>query len=145
MPSPTTAMKVVTVNGRRTINDWLGVPYKVFAGDPAWVPPLNFQERRRISLEHSPFFTFGDAVLFIAYRGNIPVGRISAQVNRRHLERYHDDTDHFGFFDCIDDPEAADALVSAASKWAVPAWAPPHGWSPELLSQRGSWLPRVRL
>ena len=34
-----------------------------------------------------------------------PVGRISAQVNRRHLERYDDATGHFGFLDAVDDPE----------------------------------------
>jgi len=108
---------VVTVSNRKTVNDWLALPHALFADDPAWVAPLTFMERRRISPKHSPFFTFGEAELYLAYRGNRPVGRISAQINHRHLERYRDNCGHFGFFDCDDDREAALALVDAASRW----------------------------
>jgi len=111
------ALTIVAVDDRRTVKDWIAVPYAVFAQDPMWVAPLDFLERRRISKRHAPFFTFGEAALFIAYRGGQPVGRISAQVNRRHLERHRDGVGHFGFFDCIQDPEVAQALVAAAADW----------------------------
>jgi len=99
------------------VADWLALPFAIFADDAAWVAPLTFHERRRISPRYSPFFKFADVALFLAYRGSAPVGRISAQVNRRHLERHHDSTGHFGFFDCLDDPEAARALVAAAESF----------------------------
>ncbi len=111
------AVTIVAVDNRKTVKDWLAVPYAVFAGDPAWVAPLDYLERRRISPKHAPFFSFGDVQLFLAYRGDKPVGRISAQINRRHLERYRDACGHFGFFDCADDPEAARSLVDAAAGW----------------------------
>ena len=111
------AVTIVAVDNRKTVKDWLAVPYAVFAGDPAWVAPLDYLERRRISPKHAPFFTFGDVQLFLAYRGDKPVGRISAQINRRHLERYRDACGHFGFFDCEDDREAARSLVDAAAGW----------------------------
>jgi hypothetical protein len=114
---PINAISIVKVENRRTINEWLSLPDAIFAGDPAWVRPLNFQERRRISIRKAPFFTFGEAALFIAYRGDSPVGRISAQINRRHLERHRDAIGHFGFFDCFDDPEAARSLVKTAADW----------------------------
>jgi hypothetical protein len=115
--SATEPVSIVAVADRKTVKDWLAVPFSVFAGDPAWVAPLTFMERRRISPKHAPFFTFGEAKLFLAYRGGRPVGRISAQINRRHLERYRDDCGHFGFFDCEDDRDAAQALVDAAADW----------------------------
>jgi hypothetical protein len=96
---------------------WLAVPFAVYAGDPNWVPQLNLLEKQRISPKHAPFFTFAEAAFFIATRGGTPVGRITAQVNRRHLETHHDNTGHFGFFDCANDPEAAHALVGAAAAW----------------------------
>jgi hypothetical protein len=117
MSSSAPAVAIVAVEDRKTVGDWLAVPYAVFADDPAWVAPLNFLERRRISRKHAPFFTFGEARFFLAYRGGRPVGRISAQINRRHLERYRDDCGHFGFFDCQNDPDAAQALVGAAADW----------------------------
>src|SRR5580700_600233 len=87
-------------------DDWLAVPFSVYARDKLWIPQLNLLEKQRISPKHAPFFTFGEAAFFVASRGGQPVGRISAHVNRRHLERHHDRTGHFGFFDCADDSEA---------------------------------------
>jgi hypothetical protein len=114
---PNSALTIVTVGDQESVKDWLALPHVVFAGDPAWVPPLEFQERRRISPAHAPFFTFGEVKLFLAYRGIEPVGRISAQINRRHLEHHPDHCGHFGFFDCMNDPEAAHALVDTAADW----------------------------
>jgi hypothetical protein len=105
------------VQSQRDIKDWLAVPYTVFADRPEWVAPLLLQERQRISARHNPFFSFGEAAFFVAYRGGTPVGRISAQINRRHLAQHSDDTGHFGFFDCIDDEDAARQLVAAAQTW----------------------------
>jgi hypothetical protein len=81
------------------------------------VPQLNLMEKRRVSPKHAPFFTFGEAAFFVAWRDATPVGRLSAQVNRLYLEAHRDATGHFGFFDCSDDAEAASALVEAAALW----------------------------
>jgi hypothetical protein len=110
-------VSIATVDSRKAVSDWIAIPHAVFADDPCWVAPLDFLERRRISRRHAPFFTFGVAELFIAYRDGRPVGRISAQVNHRHLERHKDNVGHFGFFDCAQDPEAASVLVGAAAGW----------------------------
>jgi len=85
--------------------------------DPNWIPPLELLERRRIQRGSNPFFEFGDAELFMAWHDGAPVGRISAQINRRHREQHHDATGHFGFFDCADDVDAARALINAAANW----------------------------
>lgn len=99
------------------LRDWLSVPKAIYAHDPAWICPLDIVEKQRIDPRHNPFFRYGDAELFVAYRNGRPAGRISAQVNRQYLERHHDAAGHFGFFDCIDDPAVATALVSAAEAW----------------------------
>jgi hypothetical protein len=115
-PSREAELRIATVDDAAARAVWLEVPYKVFEGDPAWVAPLRLVEAKRFTPKH-PFFAFGEAQLFIAYRGEEPVGRISAHVNKRHLEWHKDDTGHFGFFECMDDPEAAQALVDAAADW----------------------------
>ena len=56
---------------------------------------------------------------WLAWRGDRPVGRISAQVDRRHLERYNDATGHFGFLEAVDDP-AVFAALSAAEDGSRP-------------------------
>lgn len=108
-------VRVAALEGSRGIEDWLAVPFEVYAGDPHWIPQLNFMEKQRISPKHAPFFTFGEASFYVAYRGDKPVGRISAHINRMHLQTHRDNSGHFGFFDCIDDWEVAGALIDAAS------------------------------
>src|ERR1700722_309621 len=117
MTASTQALRVTQLEIPKQADNWLAVPYAVYAGDPNWIPQLNLLEKQRISPKHAPFFTFAEAAFFVASRGDTPVGRITAQVNRRHLETHRDNTGHFGFFDCANDPEAAHALVDAAANW----------------------------
>ena len=112
-----TALTVSRIDHKHNARDWLAVPRTVFAGDPAFVTQLDFMEKQRIDPGHAPFFKFGEAVFFVAYRNGKPIGRICAQLNHRHLELYKDATGHFGFFDCIDDQAVADALIAAAAQW----------------------------
>jgi hypothetical protein len=111
------ALEVVPLAGSRGMRDWLRVPHLVYADDPVWVAPLDTLERFRISRKHAAIFSFGDAQLFLAYRGGQPVGRVSAHFDRRYLELHADSTGSFGFFECLDDPQAASALIAAASDW----------------------------
>ncbi len=108
---------VRAVTSRADTKAWLALPHRVNRGDPNWIAPLEMLERQRISRRHNPFFSYGEATFLIAWRAGEPVGRISAQINRLHLELHQDRTGHFGFFDCIDDGAAAQALVDAAAAW----------------------------
>jgi hypothetical protein len=117
MNASTQVLRITQLEIPKQADDWLAVPYSVYAGDPNWIPQLKLLEKQRISPKHAPFFTFAEAAFFVATRGDKPIGRITAQVNRRHLESHHDNTGHFGFFDCANDPEAAHALVEAAANW----------------------------
>ena len=54
---------------------------------------------------------------FLAYRDNQVCGRIAAIVNQDHNEYQHELRGFFGFFECLNDPEAAHALLDAARAW----------------------------
>ena len=85
----------------------------MFAGDPAWVAPLDMMIREQLHPKKNPFFEHAEGALFTAWRDGKLVGRISAQIDQEHLKRYNDATGFFGFFDTIDDPEVARALLDA--------------------------------
>jgi hypothetical protein len=74
-------------------------------------------ERRLHFSRFNPFFKHGKWQAWIAYRSGQPVGRISAQIDQLHRERYGGDTGHFGLFECIDDKEVAAALFYTAEAW----------------------------
>ena len=70
-----------------------------------------------LSRSKNPFFDHGEAEYFLAERDGAVVGRIAAISNRLHNETHGDRVGFFGFFECIDDQEVADALFQAAPDW----------------------------
>ncbi len=73
--------------------------------------------RDRLNPRKNPFFEHAEGAMFCAYRNGWCVGRITAQLDRKHLERHMDSTGFFGFFDTIDDDEVALALLARAESW----------------------------
>jgi GNAT superfamily N-acetyltransferase len=99
------------------IDDFLNLVDYIYRGDSAYVRPLDMELRDRLSPRKNPFFDHAEGAMFCAYRNGWCVGRITAQVDREHLERHKDSTGFFGFFDTIDDEEVAQGLLSRAENW----------------------------
>ena len=99
------------------IDDFIRAGRVVFAGDPAWVPPLSMDIRDRLTPAKNPFFKRGDVALFTAWKDGRLVGRVSATIDHEHLRLHEDATGFFGFFDTLDDPEVGKALIDAAKTW----------------------------
>lgn len=117
MTPGTAGVDVRAVAGRRDLRRFLRLPWRIYAGNPAWVPPLESERRAFLDRRRNSFFRHSDAALFLAERDGETVGRIAAIENRRHLETYHDGTGFFGLFEAIDDAEVARALIDAAAAW----------------------------
>jgi len=109
-------LRVVAVEGRRGLRDFIRLPWSIYGDDPAWVPPLLLERSEHLS-KRNPFFEHGKCRFWLAYRGHRPVGRISAQVDQLHLQRYEDSTGFFGLLEAEDDPETFQVLMDTAEKW----------------------------
>ena len=108
---------VDAVAGPKELRRFLEVPRAIYRGDPNWVPPLIFERLQHLDPGRNPYFDRAEVAFWIANRGGVPVGRISAQVNRAYLEAHDDATGHFGFLEAIDDQAVFDALLSSAEGW----------------------------
>jgi len=108
---------VERVEGRRGLARFLAVPDAIYRDDPCWVKPLDLERRAHFDPAKNPFLRRIDMALFVARKGGRDVGRISAQINHAHLERYGDATGHFGFLEGEDDPEVFAALTHTAERW----------------------------
>lgn len=95
---------------------FVALPYRLYAADPRWVPPLRREERRRWSPVHNASLRDRWVRRFVAYRGERAVGRIAAIEDRGFARRWERVTGWFGFFECADDPAAARALLEAAAR-----------------------------
>ena len=107
-------IREIPIGGK--LKDFLNVVDPIYRDDPNYVRPLNMDISQRLS-KKNPFFEHGEGTAFVAYRLGWPVGRITAQIDKSHLERYKDDVGFFGFLDTVDDPEVTAALIEAARGW----------------------------
>lgn len=99
------------------IADFLEVVDYIYRDDPNYVRPLDMELKDRLHPRKNPFFDHGEATIFCAYRNGACVGRVTATIDREHLDRHRDEAGFFGFLDTIDDEEVARALLSRAESW----------------------------
>jgi GNAT superfamily N-acetyltransferase len=114
---PEAPLEVRPVRGRRELTTFIKLPFRLHAGT-LWVPPLIFERRQFLDRSKNPYFDHAEAEYFIAWRGGEPVGRITAQVDRRWDEFQGGNDAQFGFIDADDDPEVFEALLATAESWA---------------------------
>lgn len=96
---------------------FIDIPDRILGADPAWIPPLHLERRLHLSARTNPYFQHAQWQAWIAWRNGEPVGRISAQVDTLHLERYADATGFFGMLDAEDRGETFSALIETAEHW----------------------------
>ncbi|MFZ5453370.1 MAG: acyl-CoA N-acyltransferase [Thermodesulfobacteriota bacterium] len=110
-------VKVIPVEQPGQIRAFVDLPWKIYARDPQWVPPLKKEVARLLDPQAHPFWKFAQRQLFLAQRGSEIVGRIAAIVDHNY-NRFHDERmGIWGFFECADDVEVAGALLAAAGDW----------------------------
>src|SRR5471030_2096870 len=108
---------IVPVQDRAQWNQFHRLPYRIYKDDPNWIAPLLFERKIHFNPSHNPFFKHAKAAFWLAERDGVPVGRITAQIDQLHLERYNDATGHFGFIEGIDDPAVFGTLLGTAESW----------------------------
>jgi hypothetical protein len=116
MPDNTDGLTVREVTTRRELDDFIRFPQTLYRDDPNWVCPLYFEQKERLS-KKNPYFKHARWRAWLAFRGRQPVGRISAQIDQLHQEKYQNNTGHFGLLEAVDDPEVFRKLFSAAENW----------------------------
>jgi GNAT superfamily N-acetyltransferase len=113
----TDALVIEPVETRRQQRRFIRLPWRIYADDPCWMPPLVHAQEELVNFRPHPFYERSRCRSFLAVRGGRDVGRITAIVNAGHVERYREPLGFFGFFECDDDEAAAGALLDAARGW----------------------------
>lgn len=108
---------VSRVESKKDFKAFLKFPWRVYEGDPNWVPPLLQTVADLLNPQKNPFYEHAEIELFLARRGEEIVGRVAAVKNDGHLKIHDDGVGFFGFFEALDDQAVADALLAEAERW----------------------------
>ncbi|MCW5746883.1 MAG: dATP pyrophosphohydrolase [Alphaproteobacteria bacterium] len=117
MTIDTGAIRVAPVETARDMQAFIDLPKRLYRGHAGYVPHLDMERRDTFSPKKNPYFEHAEVRFWLARREGRVVGRISAQVDRAHLERYDDSTGLFGCLDAEDDAAVYAALFAAAEAW----------------------------
>jgi hypothetical protein len=114
-----TTIRPVTTKADRKA--FVELPYRLYANNPNWVPPLRSEVYGLITPGKNPWFEHGEAQLFIAEAGGRVTGRISAHIDQLALTQPVEQgmgpgTGFWGFFEA-EDTATSTALIAAAEDW----------------------------
>lgn len=96
---------------------FVALPWRIYADDRAWVPPLRREVHRFIDPDRHPFYLHGAAQTLLARRDGEVLGRILVSDDPRYNQRHGTNTGAFGLFESTDEPMVAQALLEAAAGW----------------------------
>ena len=108
---------VKPVSSRRDQKQFVNFPWKLYEGDPNWVPPLLMEQRGLLGYRRHPFHDEAEVQTFLATRDGRVCGRVAAIHNRAYNRHCGENWGFFGFFESVDDPESAGALLDAVRAW----------------------------
>lgn len=111
-------MNILPVETKQDLKDFVELPWKIYAGDSAWVPPLKSEVRDILDENKNPFWEHSSRRLFIARDASgAAIGRVAAIVDDNFLEFHGEKTGFFGFFESVDDTAVARSLLDAAVEY----------------------------
>ncbi len=112
------AVTIKEISGKKALKEYIKFSIQLYKDSPYFVPPLIGEESCTLSAKVNPAFEFCEAVYYMAYRNNVPVGRIAGIINNKVNEKNGTLHARFGFVDFIDDEEVSNKLFQAVENWA---------------------------
>jgi len=114
-------MQLTEVSDKRTAKEFLDVNVLVNKNDPNYIRPLDKDIDEVFDPEKNKAFRHGEAIRWILKDedGKL-IGRIAAFTNKKYKNKGDDvPVGGIGFFDCINDQNAADMLFDVAKHWLM--------------------------
>lgn len=111
-------MQTIEVADKIVVRQFLEFPFSIYGNDSQWVCPLLNDIESVFDPQKNNFFSFGKCNRWILVdENNHPIGRIAAFINEKKAYNEEQPTGGCGFFECIDDQDAANMLFDQARTW----------------------------
>ncbi|HZV12721.1 MAG TPA: hypothetical protein VFA55_05855, partial [Candidatus Kapabacteria bacterium] len=110
-------IEIVPVKTEKDKLQFIKSQWNFYKNDPYFVPPLIMDRKKLLDQKKNPFYKHSEMQLWVARENGQIVGRIAGIVNRNHNEVHKDKVGFFGFFECANRQDVANALFDTAKKW----------------------------
>ena len=110
-------VEVRKVTCRRNMDDFVRLPRMMYHDVPQFVPDLERDVVDFFCRKNNPGLEFSDVQHFVAYRNDVPVGRIVGIVNRKANERWQQRVVRFSLIEFVDDLDVSRALLETVAQW----------------------------
>lgn len=114
-------MQLIPVLDKSTAKEFLLVPINIYKNDPNYIRPLDKDVNDVFDPKKNKAFRFGECYRWLLKDedGNL-MGRIAAFANKKYRNKGDEQkTGGIGFFECINDQQAADMLFDVAKNWLM--------------------------
>jgi hypothetical protein len=112
-------MELIEVTTPSLAKEFIQVNIQLNRSNPAYIRPIDKEIEEVFDPKKNKAFRHGEVVRWILKdRESRPIGRIAAFVNKKYKTKGDDvPVGGVGFFDCINNQEAADMLLDVARHW----------------------------
>src|SRR4051812_40181590 len=110
-------MKIIEVTGQASAKEFLLFPVSLYKNDPNWIRPLDKDIQDVFDPAVNKYFRHGSCIRWILKdESGKTIGRVAAFVNNKTAKSTDYITGGMGFFECIDNKEAAFMLFDTCKK-----------------------------
>jgi len=110
-------MNIVPVTNRKTMKAFVNFPRGLYRNNPYWVPPMWGEERHAYDGKTNVMLRDNNYLLLLVYEKETLLGRSIIYIDAEFNRYYKAATGFFGAFECIENQQAANLLLSASTKW----------------------------
>lgn len=110
--------RVEEVNSKAAEAEFIRLPFNIYKNDPNWIPHLKQDVEKVFNPAKNKFFGHGQCTRWLLFdENNNTVGRIAAFINNDTAYTEEQPTGGCGFFECINNQQAANLLFDTAKAW----------------------------
>jgi len=111
-------MRLIEITSAKSRKQFLNLVETIYKGDQYYVRPLDAEVESVFDPAQNSFFLHGEATRWVLLSDEgKPIGRIAAFINKKKAFTYQQPTGGIGFFECIDDRDAAFMLFNQSLDW----------------------------
>ena len=111
-------MKIIEVTTKSDIKKFHKLPYVIYKNDANWIAHIKQEVEVVFDRKKNKFYKEGDATRFLLENDKgETIGRVAAFIDGKRANTFKQATGGMGFFECINNQEAAFLLFDACKKW----------------------------